>query len=156
MMNNFPIPIAGVLKQMTLEETARVRAAEIYLKSQPQKDVPINHFIHAGMYQRSCIIPANVMITGALIKIPTILIVSGDCGVWLGNQFIRVTGYKIFKAPANRKQIFIAKVDTTLTMLFPTSAKTVREAEEQFTDEAHLLQSREAQTPCQQLPPRPS
>lgn len=133
-----PLHIAS----MALMAVGTVRMVETFMRGHEQTTLPVRHVLHAGLYARSVTVPAGVMITGALVKIPTVLIVSGDCGIWLGNEFLRVKGYRVFSAGAHRKQIFIAKSDTDLTMCFPTDAKTVREAEEQFTDEAHLLQNR--------------
>ena len=82
------------------------------------------------------------MITGALIKVPTILVVSGDTHVYCGEEFKHLVGYNILAADPNRKQIFVAIKDTDLTMLFSTTAKTVKEAEEQFTDEWQSLTTR--------------
>lgn len=109
-----------------------------------QINIPVRHTLHGGIYARSVTIPAGVLITGALIKIPTLLIVNGECAIWIGEKFLIVSGYKVCSAGAYRKQLIFAKQSTDLTMCFPTQAKTVREAEEQFTDEAHLLQTHEA------------
>ena len=39
----------------------------------PQVAIQTTHHFHAGLYSRTIRIPAGVMITGALIKIPTLL-----------------------------------------------------------------------------------
>lgn len=129
---------------MSLQSIETVRKIEDFNRQNPQINLPVQHVLHAGMYCRTVTVPAGVMITGCLVKIPTVLIVSGDCGIYIGTEFIRVRGYRVFSAAAHRKQIFIAKTDTHLTMCFLTDAKTVKQAEEQFTDEVHLLQSHEA------------
>lgn len=134
---------AHIIPRMTWPQISSAKQVEKFVGMAPQIDIPVQHNLHAGLYARTVRIPAGVIITGALIKIPTVLIISGDCGVWVGRNFLRVHGYRVFSAAANRKQIFIAKSATDLTMCFPTDAKTVKEAEEQFTDEAHLLQNRE-------------
>ena len=108
----------------------------------PQVDVQTKHTFHAGIYARTVMIPAGAMITGTLIKIPTLLILSGDALVYLGDGHVRLTGYHVISASAHRKQVFIAYVDTHLTMVFATEATTVEDAENTFTDEAHLLLSR--------------
>lgn len=131
------------LPAMSWQHIHNVQKIESWAKNEPQVQLPVQHVFHAGMYARTVRVPAGVMITGALIKIPTILIVSGDCGIYLGGEFARVIGQRVFSAAAGRKQIFIARKATDLTMCFPTDAKTVKEAEEQFTDEAHMLQNRE-------------
>jgi hypothetical protein len=55
---------------------------------------------------------------------------------------VHVQGYAVLPASAGRKQAFVAQADTRLTMVFPTSAKTVEQAEREFTDEIYLLGSR--------------
>lgn len=119
-----------------------VRQLETYTLKAPQSEIPTSHIIHGGMYARSIMIPAGVVLTGALIKVATVLIVHGDCIVYIGDEAKQLSGYQVFAASAGRKQAFVAKTDTYLTMIFSTDAKTVTEAEEWFTNEAHLLMSR--------------
>ena len=87
-------------------------------------------------------IPAGVALTGAQIKIPTVLIISGDTLVYGENGATRYTGYHVALGQAGRKQAFYALQDTYLTMLFPTDATDVDAAEREFTDEYELLFSR--------------
>lgn len=102
-------------------------------------DIPIEHFIHEGVYYRTCKVPKGVAIIGAFIKIPTTIIVSGDCYVTLGNTVGRLEGYNVIKAEAGRRQAFRAVEDTYITMCFKTDAKDVKDAEKEFTDEWMLL-----------------
>jgi hypothetical protein len=117
-----------------------VRAVEEHLlATQPQFDLPLLHVLHGGMYVRSLFMPGGTIITGALIKIATTVIVDGDAIVWFGDDERRVTGHTILPAAAHRKQGFHALTDTHITMLFPTAAKTVAEAEREFTEEFDRL-----------------
>lgn len=102
-------------------------------------DIPIEHFIHEGVYYRTCKIPKDTAIIGAFIKIPTTVIVSGDCYVTLGNTIGRLEGYSVIKAEAGRRQAFRAVEDTYITMCFKTESTDVKEAEKEFTDEWMLL-----------------
>lgn len=125
---------------MTPEAIARVREIEDHmLATQPQFDLEMHHVIHAGLYARTCRLPAGVVMTGALIKIPTLVIVEGNALVWLGEEAREIDGYTILTASAGRKQAFHAITDTKITMIFPTAAKTVAEAEREFTDEFSRL-----------------
>lgn len=130
------------LPAMTGEAVDLVREAETKALELPQIELPTRHSLHAGMYARTIRIPAGVAITGALIKIPTILIVSGHCEVFTGGETVELRGYHVLQAGAHRKQVFMAHEDTDLTMLFPTKATTVEQAENEFTDEADMLQTR--------------
>lgn len=119
-----------------------VKQLEDVALSCPQLPATTQHIIHGGMYARTVLVPKGAMLTGALIEVPTILIVNGHAEVFIGEESVIVEGYHCFAAATGRKQAFIALEDTYLTMIFPTSAKTVEEAEDWFTDEAHLLFSR--------------
>tara|TARA_R110000796_G_scaffold13731_1_gene44202 strand:- start:1243 stop:1566 length:324 start_codon:yes stop_codon:yes gene_type:complete len=94
------------------------------------------------MYSRTVRIPAGCAITGAVIKISTLLIIRGNATVYNGDAPVTVTGYAVLPASAGRKQAFVAHEDTDITMVFATQASSVEEAEDLFTDEGHTLASR--------------
>jgi hypothetical protein len=87
-------------------------------------------------------VPAGVVITGALIKVATLLVAHGAAIVYVGDEPLHLSGHTVLPASAGRKQAFVALSDVHLTMIFPTNARTVAEAEAQFTDEPELLASR--------------
>ena len=119
----------------------KVKAIESELLKRPQMELKPLHVIHGGMYSRTVIVPANHMITGALIKIPTQLIVAGTAKVFVGDKVLNLSGYNVIPAQAGRKQMFLAITDIYITMIFPTKAQTVDEAESDFTDETDMLAS---------------
>jgi hypothetical protein len=86
--------------------------------------------------------PPRIALIGALVKIPTLVICTGHGWVRLNDAWKELLGYQVLPASANRKQAF-ATWDTPLviTAIFPTQAKTVEEAEKEFTDEYELLMS---------------
>ena len=127
---------------MSQEMIDKVRAVESISRQREQINIPVNHFLHGGMYVRSVRIPAGVMITGVLIRVETSIVMSGHAMFYTGEKWLEHEGYGVYAAAVNRKQIFVALTDLHLTMFFPTDAETVKDAEEQFTDEAHLLQNR--------------
>lgn len=131
------------LPAMTDEAVDQSRRAEARMLGMPQVNLPVSHALHAGMYHRTITIPAGVAITGALIRVPTLLIVDGDCEVFTGNEVATLEGHNVMQCQPHRKQVFLAHSDTHLTMIFPTLAATVEEAENEFTDEAARLQSRQ-------------
>lgn len=120
------------------------RALEDTLRALPQVPIETHHLLHAGVYARTICVPAGVMLTGALIRVPTSLVISGDCTAYLGDASRHFVGYHVLAASAHRKQAFQAHKDTMLTMFFATTAQSVEAAEEEFTNEAHLLFSRSA------------
>jgi len=137
-----------VIPVMSEEAIGKVRQLESIATTLPQVPIRTDHVLHAGIYARTVMVPAGVMITGVLIKVATLLIVQGDALVYAGGEPIRLSGYNVVPATAARKQAFIAQSDVYLTMIFPTDARDVDEAERQFTDEIELLASRKEQL-CQ-------
>jgi len=140
------IPIDGGttahLPVMGEKEVDAVRQLENAALGLPQEHLPTDHVFHAGMYARTIMIPAGVVLTGAQIKIPTILIISGDALIYGEGGAARYAGYHVALGQCGRKQAICALRDTWLTMLFPTDATTVDDAERQFTDEYEMLFSR--------------
>jgi hypothetical protein len=113
------------------------------LKAEPQVPIRTHHVLHAGVYTRTICVPASTVLVGALIKIPTTLVVCGHALVLLGDgEEVEVAGYQVLAASAGRQQTYIARVDTYITMSFRTQATTVEEAEQEFTDQADQLMSR--------------
>jgi len=127
---------------MSDEAIEVARRLEANLLALPQEDIATSHVFHGGMYARTIRIPAGVVATGVLIKIPTLFIISGHATVFIGGETVELAGRHVIPASAVRKQAVLAHTDTAVTMVFATSATTVEEAEAEFTDEVHLLFSR--------------
>lgn len=131
---------APSLPAMSQESIDKVKMVEtLSLEFLKQVDLPTGNLIHGGMYARTLFMPAGTVLTGALLKVPTVLIVSGDCAVFIGEETIELRGYTVLPGSAGRKQIFYAHTDLNMTMLFPTDATTVDRCEREFTDEYELL-----------------
>lgn len=142
--NSAPLALAQAIPAMSEAAISKVRALESVTITLSQVKIATDHVLHAGIYSRTIRIPAGVLLTGALIKVPTTLILSGHASVFIGDETIEICGYRVIPASAARKQAFLAHADTDLTMSFATYAGTVEEAEAEFTDEAPLLFSRNA------------
>lgn len=108
----------------------------------PQVDVPTFHSFHAGVYARSATLKPNVVLVGAHLKIPTLLIISGKVIVKIGNDEHLVDGYEVIEGAENQKRIFVAVEETHMTMIFATRAASIEEVENEFTDEADRLLTR--------------
>lgn len=132
---------------MSQEAVSRLQAAQDDLAQLPQAEVATHHVLHGGMYTRTIKLAKGVFIIGVLVKVPTMLVVNGDCTVNLGDGLVRLTGHCVIPASAHRKQAFMAHEDTYLTVSFATQAATVTEAEDEFTDEAATLLSRLPDSP---------
>lgn len=119
-----------------------VRRIEELSRLADQVEITTHHVIHAGIYSRTICIPAGKILTGALLKVPTTLVICGKASVLIGDgDEVLVDGYHVLACAAGRKQAFISHSDTWLTMSFKTDAKTVDAAEREFTDEADMLAS---------------
>lgn len=127
---------------MSEQAVAKVRELERAVLEVPQTPLVTRHLLHADMYSRTICIRAGDVLTGALIKIATTLIVYGRVTVCLGDEVIDLDGYNVLPGSVGRKQAFLAHSDVYLTMMFPSDAKTIEAAEAQFTDEAARLMSR--------------
>lgn len=127
---------------MTKAQIDKVKILEAIAIKYPQFNIPVEHFLHGGMYVRTVKIPKGIVITGVLIQIETTLVINGHAMIHTGDAWIEREGYNVLPAASGRKQIFVALSDVNLTMFFPTTAENVKDAEEQFTTEADLLQNR--------------
>jgi hypothetical protein len=145
--NSMPATTPEILEKIALAE-ARMKTHEHTFR------VEMQHDLHAGMYARTCRVAANQAFSSVLIKIPTLIIVNGDCIVLFGEGWHELIGYNVLQASAGRKQIYVTRGQTEITMIFPTAAKTVEEAEDEFSDEsANLLSRRAACQESQQAQP---
>ncbi len=142
--NNAPAIVTQRILTMSDDEINQVRALEAEILAIPQVVIPTSHILHGGMYSRTIMVPAGVVLTGSLMKISTILIIQGDFLLFAGDGAKELHGYNVFAGGPHRKQSGLAQSDTWVTMIFPTDAKTVEEAERKFTDEYDMLASRGA------------
>lgn len=104
--------IVGTLPTMSADTVSKVREMESAALQMPQVDIHTEHTIHAGVYARTIMVPAGVSITGAEIKIPTILIIAGDALLYGDDGQVRVSGYHVMHGKEGRKQAIVALVKT--------------------------------------------
>jgi hypothetical protein len=121
------------------EAIDKVRQLTEVLRQVPQIPFVTEHMLHAGMYTRTVRLPRNTVCAAVLIKLPTVLIIHGDCEVWSNDELIGTSGYSVLPGSAGRKIAFVTRSDVAMSMIFPTDAKTVDEAQRAFTDEHDLL-----------------
>lgn len=131
----------NVLPPATEDALEKIIAFEGKVSELPQKRFQIEHVLHGGMYSRTCRLDKGDLIVGAKIKVPTQLVIHGTAYVFAGEKWFGIEGFQVVAASAGRKQVFLALAETEITMIFPTKAKTVSEAEAEFTDEAAKLQT---------------
>ena len=124
------------------ENIEKIRIAEEVIRGRSQIEFCTEHVFHAGMYARTVRIAPYVVFTSVLVKRPTLLISHGSYEMLAGDRWVGVDGYNVLQGGAGRKQIYRTLTEVEWTMIFPTEAKTVEEAEAEFTDEAEQLLSR--------------
>lgn len=142
MTQSLSVP-GGIVPATTPEALETIARVEQRMRTMPQIDLVTEHILHAGMYARTIHLAANVAIVSVLIKVPTMLTVNGKCRVFAGEDWRDIEGFHVIPASAGRKMIYITVSPTDITMVFPTRAKTIEEAERQFTDDAEMLLSRQ-------------
>lgn len=131
-----------LIPSMSGEDISFACEIEKYISTLGHVDIPTYHTLHAGVYTRTIILEAGQVASGVIISIPTTLIVNGHLKLLIGNEVAEVQGFNVFIAEANRKQIALAIEKTTIAMIFKTDAKTIEEAEAEFTNEPERLASR--------------
>lgn len=142
------IALRAAIPAMRPEAIDLVYHLEAINLAQPQTKLRFEHDFHAGVYARTMIVPdlpegQCCLITSAFIRIPTLLIAQGDALFYIGeDEPCALTGSSIVRAAAGRKHALLAQSNFRITMIFATSVKTIEEAEEEFTNEAYMLQSR--------------
>lgn len=109
------------------------------LRQLPQVVFVTEHMLHAGMYTRTVRLPTDIAAAAVLIKLPTVLIFHGVAKVYSDDEVIHVSGYSVLPGSAGRKIAFVTLSDVSMSMIFPTTAQTIDEAQKQFTDEHDLL-----------------
>lgn len=119
-----------------------VSAVEALMLEQPQRDLGTQSVMHGRMCARTIFIPAGTVLTGAVTNIDNTCIVCGDISVTTDAGVVRLTGYNVITARAGAKRIGIAHADTYWTTVWHTDTATVREAEDELTPEADMLQTR--------------
>ena len=116
----------------------------------PPVEIRTEHHLFAGVYSRTVYVPAGTAVVGLLVRCPTQLIASGHFQLTDGGASREFDGYYVFDGSAGRRAAAVALSDCAFTMLFATDAKTVEEAEAEFTDEPDRLLSRK-ENECREL-----
>ena len=84
-MNDLVVHKAAI-PAMTDDAIAKVYALEEELAQLPQEVFENHHVLHGGMYARTVLLKAGVTATGALIQVPTVLIVCGHATVYIDGE----------------------------------------------------------------------
>lgn len=144
-MNNLAVADNRILA-MSQSDIDKVDQLTTFARTLPAVELETLNVLHGGMYARTLKIPAGTVVTGALIKVATILIIQGSVALWIDDKAVELHGYNVFAASAMRKQAIVALTEVNATMIFPSKAVTIAQAEDEFTDEAENLLTRKNNT----------
>ena len=133
------IPLHIKLAPSSPQAIDKVRRLGDALRELPRLPFVIEHMLHAGMYTRTTRLPAGTVLAAVLIQVPTVLIIMGEGVVYSNDELIPVEGYTVLAGSAGRKVAMVTQSEFAMSMMFPTQAKTVAEAEREFTPEHELL-----------------
>lgn len=129
-----------MLKAVTNDSLNCINAiTEFMLQNTDQVQIKIDQDLCGNFYARHCLVPKDVVIVGALLKVPTAIIIDGDCIVYDGKETRRITGYKIIAGQAYRQSIFRAIEPTHITMLAMVNSTNLEDVQRQLTDQHMLL-----------------
>ncbi len=123
----------------TLDFTERVHEALLQVAD---VEIATEHVLHGGMYARTIRLEAGVAMVGSLIKRATVLIIHGSVSLLAGDELVDLEGYNVLPGFPGRKGLFVTRGPVEMTMIFPTQAATVEEAENEVFAEADILMSR--------------
>jgi hypothetical protein len=133
------VPVRATLAPASQSSIAKVDALKKAMLKLPQLQFVTEHLLHAGMYTRTLFLPAGAVCTAVFFKIPTVIVIVGRADIFSNDDVISVDGYTVVPGSAGRKIAVWAISRIGASMIFPTKAKTVEEAQEEFTNEAELL-----------------
>jgi hypothetical protein len=122
-----------------------IREFERFVMKFPQVQLETSSILHGGMCARTIMIPAGLVCTGALVKIESIAIMNGDITMITDDGPKRFTGWHVFAANSGIKRVGVTHQDTYWTTVFKTDAESVAQAEDDFTSESEMLQTRRSQ-----------
>ena len=141
-MNNVQT-VGSRIPAISPEAVGKVEALADFAREAPQYPIETEHVIHGGMYCRTIMLPAGYILTGTLVKVPTLLTINGCVTVYLGDEgSAEIAGHAVLPASAGRKQAFVSHTYTYISMVFSTDARSIEAAEAEMTDEADILISR--------------
>ena len=124
------------------EKRQQIEALGELLGELPQVYIRVEHTLHAGVYARTAYVPAGTMAVGVELAKDSVLICQGRCRVTSGGEVLEIDGYKVLSGLAGRKSVCATFSDCIFTTIITTDAKTVEEAEAEYTNEVERLQTR--------------
>jgi hypothetical protein len=106
--------ISNICVKNKSSNRAKILEYEEIAKDLPQVEIPVNHYLHGGMYGREITIPKGTVITGQLYKFDHLdIMIDGDITVSTDTgETKRLTGFNIFKGMSGKKRAGYAHENT--------------------------------------------
>ena len=107
--------VANICVKNKSSNRAKILEYEELAKTLPQIEIPVDHYIHGGMYGREITIPKGAVITGQIYKFDHLdIMISGDITVSTDSgETKRLTGHNVFNGMSGKKRAGYAHEDTT-------------------------------------------
>lgn len=106
------------------------------IREQVPTELPEMHEqLFSAMYTRSAKIPAGTICTGNMTKVPTLLIVVGDCSIRIGNTIQTIRGFNVISEPAGMIRVANCITDCWFTTINNTACTTLEKARAEFLGE---------------------
>ena len=113
----------------------KVLHLESILEKIPQINIPINHYFADGVYAREMIIPANVVLTGAVHKTCHLSILSkGKIQVVSNDEVIELSAPATILAKAGSKRAIHAIEESVWTNIHATNETDIDKIVEELTE----------------------
>jgi hypothetical protein len=126
-----------------LDRNDQVRALSAVMLELPQREIPTEHAVHAGISARAILIPADTTLTGVETNLDNLCVVLGDIEVTTDTGVRRITGFALLPATRGASRAGRTFADTWWVTLHRTELTDVRAVEDEMTNEAHRLQTRQ-------------
>jgi hypothetical protein len=133
------VPEYARIPALTSKALANVRKLTVLARAQPQTQFVTEHWIHGCIYKRAVLIPVNQLVTGVLIKVPTYLTIVGNVTMYTSKGPVEFNGVNVVPGSIGRASAFLTNSVVWMSMEFSTKAKTVEDAQKEFTDEVDML-----------------
>lgn len=103
------------------ESRDKILAFEKKALDMPQIEIPVNQYIHGGMYAREITIPKDTIVTGQIYKYDHFeVMIKGDITLTTDTgDTQRLTGYNCIKGMSGKKRAAYAHEDTTWVTFHP-------------------------------------
>lgn len=106
------------------------------MREQVPTELPAMHEqLFSAMYTRSAKIPAGTICTGNMTKVPTLLVVAGDCSIRVGDTIQTLRGFNIIAEPAGMVRVANCITDCWFTTISITACATIEAARAEFLGE---------------------